>query len=115
MQIVSLSGWSFIFYRCWDSAGIFSIFYHLVLVTSISCVAVNLFLVVLKLKFSIVSHGTAQLSGDAPEQVRAGIESNALPSRAGRHAAKSCLARCAQVIFDGTRARPGPAKHSEPS
>ena len=56
MQISTIAGWSTIFYRTWDSTGVWCIFYHLSIIVFVAYILVNCFLAGLKLKFASASH-----------------------------------------------------------
>lgn len=58
VQISTIAGWSYSFYRLWDSTNVLSLVYFLVIIIVVAYVMVNLFLAVLKLKFAAASRKT---------------------------------------------------------
>jgi hypothetical protein len=59
LQVSTIAGWSFLFYRVWDASNVSSVLYFLLIIFTVPYILVNLFLAVLKLKFAVASQARA--------------------------------------------------------
>jgi hypothetical protein len=56
MQVSTIAGWSFVFYRTWDNTSLVALAFFLIIIIFATYVLINLFLAGLKLKFASASH-----------------------------------------------------------
>lgn len=71
VQISTIAGWSSIFYRTWDSTGVWCLAYHLSIIVFVAYILVNCFLAGLKLKFASASHDA--FSQETTEQAQSKV------------------------------------------